>query len=156
MKSFEKHLAAIKAGRIERTNIIGIRKAFNAYDRASRGYSISRTAPAITAEEFDAANLAIEQAQPTVAGALKESGLKVLQNPRYAKRWDERQRDIIADFDQFELIRFDWIGPRFAHCVPVYRVRSRHGQSFAFRNIPWQTAWSLGEEDGPRVVSERG
>jgi len=41
-----------------------------------------------------------------------------------------------------------------AHVVPVYRAVSSSGGSFAFRNIPWQSAGSLGEEDGPRVVSE--
>ena len=150
-KSFEKHLAAIKAGRIEKTNVIGLRKAFNAYDRASRGYSVRQ--PVISDREFQDANEAINDHHPTVAGELHDSGLKVLRNPRYAGRWNERQQGIIDRFDHFRLVRFDWIGPRQAHCVPVYRVVDKVGQSFLFRNIPWQSAWSLGEEDGPRVIS---
>lgn len=158
-KTFAKHLAAIKSGRIERNNIIGLRKAFNAYARASRGYSISRTAPAISFDEYREAERAIERYRPTVTGALHDSGLKVLRNPRYAKRWTHYQQHIIDNLKRFELIRFDWIGPHSMHCVPVYRAVSSYvnpdGESvaFAFRNIPWQSAWSLGEEDGPRVVT---
>lgn len=154
LTAIQKHLAAIKAGRIERTNIIGLRKAFNAYDRSSRGYSVSRTAPAISTVEFDALNEAINKHHPTVTGKLHESGLKVLRNPRYAKRWTPTQQRIIDGACRFDLIRFDWIGPRYSHCVPVYRVTSQGCESFAFRNIPWQSAWSLGEEDGPRVVGD--
>lgn len=153
-KTFEKHLAAINRGEVTRSNIIGLRKAFNAYDRASRGYSVSRTAPVITDRQIDMANAQIERVQPTVIGQLHESGLKVLRNPRYAKRWTDEQRAIINyPLVTFRLVRFDWIGPRFSHCVPVYKaVGDERMGSFTFRNIPWQSAWSLGEEDGPRVV----
>lgn len=156
MSTFEKHLAAINRGEVTRSNIIGMRKAFNAWDRASRGYSVSRTSPAITTAQADAAFMAMSERQPTVTGELHESGLKVLRNPRYRSRWTERQQGIIDRLDHFKLIRFDWIGSRQAHCVPVFKAVDATGQSFAFRNIPWQSAWSLGEEDGPRVVSEHG
>lgn len=154
MKPFEKHLAAIKAGRIDRTNIIGIRKAFNAYDRASRGYSTSRTAPAISQAEFDALNGAIDECRPVAVGEFHTGGMKVLRNKRYANRWTLHQRSVIDRLAHFQLVRFDWIGPRFSHCVPVFRAVAESGDRFTFRNIPWQSAWSLGEEDGPRVVND--
>lgn len=152
MNTFQKHLTAITSGKIERSNIIGLRKGFNAWDRSSRGYSTSRTNPGFTTEQADELTQAIWKCQPTVTGELHESGLTVLRNPRYAKRWTARQHCIIDSACRFDLIRFDWIGSRGAHCVPVYRVTARNGESFAFRNVPWQSAWSLGELDGPRVV----
>ena len=37
MSTFAKHLAAVKSGEITKSNVIGIRKAMNAYERkASR------------------------------------------------------------------------------------------------------------------------
>lgn len=153
MSTFKKHLDAIASGRIERSNIIGIRKALNAWDRKSRGYSISRTAPRVTIEEINAAEHAIEKHHPIASGQLHETGLKVLRNQRYAKRWNEFQASVIACADRFELLRFDPIADG-RNWVPVWRVVSHDGKSFAFRNIPWQSAWSLGEEDGPRVVPE--
>lgn len=88
----------------------------------------------------------------TLVGPLHDSGLKVLRNPRYAKRWTARQQLTIANLDHFELLRFDRVGRRYS--VPVYRAVSRSGGSFAFRNIPWQTAYYSGLDDGPRVVPE--
>lgn len=153
MNTFQKHLAAIRSGRITRSNIIGLRKAFNAFEQSRQGSSTGRTSPRITADEYSEAERAIEEFHPTVTGELHESGLKVLRNKRYAKRWSERQQRIIDRACRFDLIRFDWISSR--QCVPVYRVTSRDFEGFAFRNIPWQTAYYSGLEDGPRVVPER-
>jgi hypothetical protein len=147
LKSIARHRAAVEAGKVGKTNIIGIRKAINDMERG--GWP---------AEMIDAQfelERAIAGRRPLVAGELHESGLKVLRNPRYAKRWTQEQRDIIEAATGFRLVRFDRIGPRQRHAVPVYRVVAPHGW-FTFRNIPWQSAYYLGEEDGPRVVSENG
>jgi hypothetical protein len=64
------------------------------------------------------------------------------------------QQLTIANLDHFELIRFDRLGDRGRYSVPVYRAVSRSGGSFAFRNIPWQTAYFGGFDDGPRAVPE--
>jgi hypothetical protein len=41
--------------------------------------------------------------------------------------------------------------------VPVYQaIGDERMRTFAFRNIPWQTAYYSGLDDGPRVVPERG
>lgn len=153
MSTFKKHIAAIESGRIERSNIIGIRKALNAWGRQSRGYSVSRTAPRVAIEDINGAEHAIERHHPTAIGQLHESGLKVLRNPRYRRRWTEAQQRIIDGACRFDLIRFDPVADG-RNWVPVWRVISRDGEHFAFRNIPWQTAWSFGEEDGPRVVGD--
>lgn len=94
-------------------------------------------------------------ARPTVAGELHESGLKVLRNRRYAKRWNDMQRAIINyPLLTFRLLRFDRVG---RYSVPVFlAVGDERMGSFAFRNIPWQTAYYAGLDDGPRVVPERG
>lgn len=163
LKTIARHKAAVTDGRIERTNVIGIRKALNEMER-------SRNNPAELIDALFDLTEAIAEHRPTVAGELHDSGLKVLRNPRYAKRWTAEQQIAIDTLDHFTLIRFDWIGPRGAHVVPVYAVWAKVPpvagvdpfppgvtyQAFAFRNIPWQSAWSLGEEDGPRVVSEHG
>lgn len=154
MNTFQKHLAAIASGKITRSNIIGMRKGFNAWERASRGYSTSRTNPGFTNLEADDLTLAIDKHHPTATGELHDGGLIVLRNPRYAKRWSAFEQRIIDGACRFDLIRFDWIGSRGAQCVPVYRVIARDGEAFAFRNIPWQSAWALGEEDGPCVVEQ--
>jgi hypothetical protein len=148
-KSIARHLAAVNAGTVEKTNIIGIRKAINELERNARN----------PPEESDALfelECAIKEHRPRVTGALHDSGLKVLRNPRYAKRWNEREAGIISRLHHFELIRFDRVGPRGRYGQPVYRAVDVVGQSFAFRNIPWQTAYYGGLDDGPRIVPERG
>lgn len=148
LKSIARHMNAVKAGWITKHNIIGIRKAINAMEQSRENE------PALIDAIFDLEQK-IAVHRPHVAGELHDSGLKVLRNPRYAKRWTTRERRIIDALDHFELIRFDRVGPRGRYGMPVYRVVSHDGQSFAFRNIPWQTAYYSGLADGPRVVSER-
>lgn len=147
LKSIARHKVAVMAGTVEKTNIIGIRKAVNDMERG--GWPSDMVDAQFELEE------AIAQRQPTVAGELHESGLKVLRNPRYAKRWNDRERAII-NFPglRFRLVRFDRVGRRYS--VPVYKAigDDRMG-SFCFRNIPWQTAYYGGLDDGPRVVPER-
>jgi len=144
LKSIARHMAAVQSGKVDKTNIIGIRKAINAIERGGES-------DAMVNAVFELER-AIAERPPIVTGRLHDSGLKVLRNPRYAKRWSQRQDLTISNLDHFELIRFDRIG-RW-QSVPVYRAVSRSGGSFAFRNIPWQTAYYLGEQDGPRVVPE--
>lgn len=146
LKSIARHMAAVQSGVVEKTNVIGIRKAINSMEQ---GRETDTTTQAIFQLEQ-----AIAERRPTVAGALHDSGLKVLRNPRYAKRWTQRQQLTISNLDHFELLRFDRIGRGFRYSVPVYRAVSRSGGSFAFRNIPWQTAWTMNLDDGPRVVPE--
>lgn len=154
-KSIARHLAAVNAGTVAKTNVIGIRKAINEMER--NAYN----PPELTDAQFNL-ECAISERRPAVVGDLHESGLKVLRNPRYAKRWTEAEQHIIDNIRRFELIRFDRVGPRGRYAVPVYRAVSSYvniaGEpcSFAFRNIPWQTAYYTGEEDGPRVVPESG
>jgi hypothetical protein len=146
LKSIARHKAAVQSGRIEKTNIIGIRKAINAIERGGE--------PSAMIDAVFKLECAIAEHRPAVVGSLHDSGLKVLRNPRYAKRWTARQQLTIANLDHFELIRFDRLGDRGRYSVPVYRAVSRSGGSFAFRNIPWQTAYFGGLDDGPRAVPE--
>lgn len=147
LKSIARHLAAVNAGTVDKTNVIGIRKAINELERNAHN-------PDDITDALFELECAIRDHPPTVAGALHESGLKVLRNPRYAKRWTPDQLQIIACADHFELVRFDRVGMRGRYGMPVYRVVSHDGRSFTFRNIPWQTAYYSGLEDGPRVVDE--
>jgi hypothetical protein len=82
LKSVARHMAAVQSGKVEKTNIIGIRKAINAIERDGE-----------TAAMIDAVfklECAIAEHRPAVVGSLHDSGLKVLRNPRYAKRWTQR------------------------------------------------------------------
>lgn len=151
LKSVARHMAAVQFGKVEKTNIIGIRKAINAMKQGDW--------PAEIIDAQFALEQAIAEHRPIVVGTLHDSGLKVLRNPRYAKRWEQWQQQAIDAFDHFKLLRFDRVGNRGRYSVPVYAVWAKAPgggtyQAFAFRNIPWQTAHYGGLDDGPRVVPE--
>jgi hypothetical protein len=146
LKSIARHCAAVTAGTVTKTNVIGMRKAINDMER---GHWPSDMIDA----QFELEE-ALQQRQPVVAGELHESGLKVLRNRRYAKRWNEREQGIIDRLDHFKLLRFDRVGNGGRYSVPVFKAVDATGQSFAFRNIPWQTAYYGRLDDGPRVVPE--
>jgi hypothetical protein len=139
-----KHLAAIEAGSVTRSNIIGIRKAMNANERRSRGYSTGRTCPKITFEECDAIRDAIGRFKPRVDGQLHDSGMKLLRSPRYRKRL-ENVAQIIAEMDHFDLVSWEIVNN--SHWHPIYRAVATNGDYFDFLNIPWQSGGN-----GPEVL----
>jgi hypothetical protein len=149
LKSIARHMAAVNAGTVTKTNVIGIRKAINEMERNAWN-------PAEMVDALFELESAIREQRPVVTGPLHESGLKVLRNPRYAKRWTPMEDCTIRSLSHFELVRFDRVGPHGRYAIPVYRAVATDGRSFAFRNIPWQTAYYSGLDDGPRVVPERG
>ena len=145
MNTMQKHIAAINSGRVEKTNIIGLRKAINHVARISNGWRGNRSS-ATHEDVYDAA-LAIIEHQPTVIGELHDTGLVVLRSPRYARRWTDAQRAVIeAKHIRFDLVRFDRLGSQGQYAVPVYCVIADCG-SFNFRNIPWQSGGN-----GPEIV----
>lgn len=154
MGTWEKHLAAIEAGRVTKSNVIGIRKAINARWRTERGYSGSRTAPDWTAFQIAHVERLLDEKEPAVVGDLHDSGVKLLRSRRWRSRFNEAQLAIIhAPHVLFSLVRFDRIGHGGSHCVPVYRITAFAG-NFLFRNIPWQSAvyGGDGEESGNRTA----
>lgn len=164
MNALRRHLAAIERGEITKTNVIGMKKAINAAERIREGCSVSATAPRVTVSDTMALRRRLSERRPIVRGELHDSGLKVLRNPRYAKRLAS-YADSIAAADHFRLVGFDMIGRRGSHAVPVYAVWSKIPlkggvldggtyEAFRFRNIPWQTAYYEGEESGPVIVGE--
>lgn len=138
--AMQKHLAAIQAGEVTKTNVIGIRKALNHVDRLSRGWSGNRSCA--TPEETDAVMAAIWEREPRVVGDLHDTGRKVLQNKRYRKRLAGVQ-DVIDALTAFHLVDFEEVGR--GYYVPVYVARSPVGE-FRFVNVPWQSGG-----DGPEV-----
>lgn len=144
-----KHLIAIRSARVEKTNIIGIRKALNAYERKACGYSVSRTAPKITADEVTQIERALADIEPRVVGELRDSGIKQLRNRRYAKRLASVLDIVNSDDLQFHLVAFDRLGTHGLCATPVYRaVGHQPGRSFLFRNVPWQSGGN-----GPEVLN---
>lgn len=161
MNTYEKHMAAIESGEVSKTNVIGIRKAINHAERLRAGLSGNRSS--VTVGEAMALRRALVDNRPKVTGELHETGLAVLRNRRYAKRWKAWQQQAIDAADHFRLVGFDLIGRRGAHAVPVYALWSKVPpkgdamddgtyEAFHFRNVPWQTAQYEGEESGPVVV----
>jgi hypothetical protein len=143
-----KHIQAIRAGTVTKTNVIGIKKALHACERRRKGYSVSATAPKMTDAELTEICVELPRIRPLVAGELVETGRKQLRDKRYARRL-ESVADIIADPHlSFRLIRFDWLANGVA--VPVYRADGAAG-SFNFYNVPWQTAYAFGLESGPQI-----
>jgi hypothetical protein len=147
--TLKKHLEAIKSGAITKTNVIGLRKAFNTNARLIRGYSCGVTSPRVTVNDVAEINQAIALNEPRVSRELDASGRKVLQDRRYRKHWTESQARIIATLDHFRFVGFHEIDR--AHFVPIYKAIAPGG-SFNFIVIPWQTAYAFGLQSGPQVI----
>lgn len=139
------HLKDIVAGTITKTNIIGLRKAFNAYSRNARGYGNGRTSPTLTFDERQELEAAIAEHRPIAGPDLEESGKILLKGARYAKRWTPEQQAIVSTLSHFRLERFE--NYTETDHVPVYRAIAKDGRSFLFRNIPWQSGGN-----GPEVL----
>ena len=131
------HTADIESGFVTRTNIIGIRKALNAQWRRNNRYGTGCTAPRISSGALDHMIQTIRYNKPIVTGELHDSGVKLLQSPRYRKRWTPAQAAIIASIAQFQLV--DWFDHARGAFVPVFRVIGTNGESFNYYNIPWQS-----------------
>ena len=144
--TFQKHIDAIASGSVTKTNIIGLRKALNAEGRRRAGLSVSTTCPKVSGDDIYLALAMIDRDRPKVVGELHDSGVKLLQNKRYAKRLANYE-DVIAWPSHFELCGFDRLGLYGHYAVPVYRLVGQNGGSFKFRNIPWQSGGN-----GPELV----
>jgi hypothetical protein len=147
-KTAQKHLDAIRAGVVERTNVIGLRKLINASERKYQGWGNGRTACAVGIDDLGLIEDALDDARPIVRGELHETGLALLRSKRYEKqlRW---QKLAIGRIHQFRLVRFDRLGRYQVHCVPVYRAEDAAGNHlFTFRNIPWQSGGNGPEIQG--------
>jgi len=145
---FDEHKAAILLGEVTKTNVTGLKKALNAFERVDRGYSTSRTTPHITTVERDELldNL-LPNKRPRVVGELHDSGVAVLTSKRYAKQLAP-VADIIADLDHFRLVGFDFIGRYGMYAQPVYRAYDTKGNSFPFTTVAWQSGGN-----GPEIMS---
>lgn len=153
MSTFKKHLTAILAGEVTKSNVIGLKKATSAFERKSAGYSVSSTAPDWSVAEMQQVARALKANQPAVTGELHETGLKQLRDRRYASQWSEKQQGIIDRLDHFKLIGIISVGRR--SYAAVFKAVDVTGQSFCFYNIPWQTAQAEGLLGGPHVIQER-
>jgi hypothetical protein len=160
--AFKAHKAAIEVGEITKTNVIGIRKLCNGAWRRSRGYSVGMSTPLGTLEQADELISLISKHKPKVAGELHETGLKLLQSRRYAKRWTDTQAKEIAAATGFRLVWFKEFGNNGGNFYPVYSVWAKvppkgdvmdegEHEAFYFYNIPWQSGGN-----GPVVCNKWG
>jgi hypothetical protein len=153
-KALSRHHAAITMGNVTKTNVIGLRKLFNAAARLEAGHDAREN---VNGAQIAVLRDALALHEPWVAGELVASGLKLLSSPRWRKRFNDAEQAVIADLDGFKLVRFDWIDS--LHVTPVYRACGRNGGSFLFRNLPWQMVAYMEREDmpsGPEVQKESG
>jgi len=158
MNAMQKHLKAITSGTVTKTNMIGIRKAINHIERLNNRWSGNHIAA--TYDEVSAVEQALHDHRPRVIGELHDTGIKLLQSPRYRKRWQPWQKLAIDAIDHFRLARYDRIGQYGEYSVPVYEVWAKTPpkgdvvdgssyQAFSFRNIPWQSGGN-----GPEIVEQ--
>jgi hypothetical protein len=144
-----RHAVAIASGNVDKSNVIGLRKAINADARRSARLSVSPSSPKLQGAELAATLDLLAQREPLVRGELHASGVRLLTDKRYAKRL-QPVAEIVATLDGFRLVRFDWLDD--LHCFPVYRAIGRAG-SFLFRSLPWQAvAYGRGDEIGGPVI----
>jgi len=143
-KTLARHLDAIVSGRVDKTNVIGMRKAINLAERKSGGWSVPKHAPTLAQTFVLEEALAVHE--PTVMGELHDTGLALLRSRRYAKRLAPVADIIHGSHVAFRLVRYDRIGRHDEYAVPVYRCVG-FGKSFLFRNIPWQSGGN-----GPEIL----
>lgn len=144
--TFDKHIAAITAGVVTKTNVIGLRKALNSDTRRTNGWSTSSTAPAVDANKIEQTMMLLSEKKPLVAGELHDTGLKQLRDRRY-RRQLEAVTDIIDNLTAFSLVGFEHYGRRGECAYPVFKASDHKGRSFTFINVPWQSGGK-----GPEVV----
>lgn len=144
MSAVETHMAALRSGMITKTNVIGMRKAINHAWRITHGWRGNHL-KATPTQVWALLDL-LDTARPIVKGELHDSGLKLLQSKRYAKRLEDLHVERVA---YFRLIRFDMIGDRGQYAVPVYQATREDGSDFFFRNVPWQSGG-----DGPEILGD--
>lgn len=145
--TFDKHLAAIRHT-VTKSNIIGIRKALNAFERSHRYRSTSCTSPQWSFVRVQACLSAVVRYQPVISGEWHASGVKTLQSAlkRYKGRFNAAHVRIIGDIWHFRLV--DWQCDDSLHWYPVIRCVARDGSFFDFINIPWQSGG-----DGPTLAT---
>lgn len=143
--TYERHIAAIRHT-VTKSNIIGMRKAINAFERNRRGYSIGATAPEWSYSMVRALHEDTARYAPVITGDWHATGIATLQRAvkRYPDRFNAYCAAVVADIWYFRLV--DWHCERLQH-YPVIRAVARDGTHFDFYNIPWQSGG-----DGPKIV----
>lgn len=136
--AYQAHMAAIVAGEITKSNVIGIRKLLNGANRRANGWTVGACTPLGTLDQAYALVEAIREHKPKVTGELHETGLTLLRNRRYHKRWSYTQQLEIDQCCGFRLVDFESFNNDAYH-VPVYQVMTPTKAAFNFYNIPWQS-----------------
>jgi hypothetical protein len=77
-KTLKKHLDAIKSGSVTKTNIIGLRKAFNTNARFTRRIECGRTSPHVAPDDIAEIRRAITMHEPRVSRDLDASGPQII------------------------------------------------------------------------------
>lgn len=145
----KKHIDQIRNKRmVTESNIIGIKKALNAFSRMEPGFSVSCTAPKVTADDVTMIFDVMGSHRPKVNGALFEKGKKYLF--KYYKTakgtirancpFSASQQAILDDLKEFRLVSFETISSGYInHHYPIYAAIDSKGNRFYYYAIPWQS-----------------
>lgn len=143
LSALQRHMATIKTGEITKTEVIGIRKAMNAYE-----LDISRHWKSdIDNKELTRCLELLAEVKPLVKGDLHDSGKELLQRKRY-RRHLESVAEIVEDISHFRLVGYEQRGQHVLKAFPVYRCYNHKGKSFPFYVVPWQSGGN-----GPVIAS---
>lgn len=134
LSALQRHMATIKTGEVTKTEVIGIRKAMNAFNLDSERGKESN----VSFRELEQISELLWNIRPIVKGDLHDSGVELLQRKRY-RRQLESVAEIVADISHFRLIGYHEDGGRVLKAYPVYRCFDHKGKSFPFYVIPWQS-----------------
>lgn len=127
------HLEQIKSGKVTRSNVIGIRKAYNAIEMG--GYR-SITAPKMTSDELSEILTQLDRVRPLCKGELHDMGLKVIRNKRYKNVLPVPGDEV----DHFRLIGFEGFKSGNWKYTPEYSAHDKAGNLlFTFVNRSWQS-----------------
>jgi hypothetical protein len=143
-KTFRRYMAALATGSVGESFVRGLKKALNASDRRECGYSVSSTAPKITASELNAILASIANNPPRIEPVQEAKGLKWLRSRKVQRELGERERRIVAEFDHFTLSdMYDAGSNSVAFMIPVYTVHATDGYSFTYYAGSWQSGVPL-------------
>jgi hypothetical protein len=143
LSALARHMATIRTGEITKTEVIGIRKAFNQYELEIA----RREKPSFPYKDLERCLELLAEVRPMVKGDLHESGKDMLQRKRYAKQL-ANVAEIVADISHFRLVGYEQRGQHVLKAFPVYRCYDHKGKSFPFYVVPWQSGGN-----GPVIAS---
>lgn len=142
-KTFDRHMATLRAGEVGESFIRGVTRAMNNADRRTKGLSVSKAFSGMSHGELAIIRKYTAEQKPRIEPKQSEKGLTWLRSRKVQNELGERERRIVADFDHFNLIGYKNAGNDLAFMIPIYRVTDKHGNQFDYYTGSWQSGVPL-------------